>query len=224
MHQALPKTTQPKPALLALEFFLLCLALPTVIIVFRLAPMMFFFLWSATLYTYVVYRLITHGRESFRSVWKWSEVNWANLRPILIRFAVVAVAMVLFVLWYDPDRLFALPRYKPEIILPIIILYPLLSAIPQEFVFCTFFFERYRRFFPTKWAMVLASSVVFAYAHVLFINPVAPTLSFIAGLIFASTYMKTRSLALVSIEHGLYGNAMFIIGLGWYFYSGSMRG
>ena len=72
--------------------------------------------------------------------------------------------------------------------------------------------------------MVLASSVVFAYAHVLFINPVAPTLSFIAGLIFASTYMKTRSLALVSIEHGLYGNAMFIIGLGWYFYSGSMRG
>ena len=44
-----------------------------------------------------------------------------------------------------------------------------------------------------------------------------------AGLIFASTYAKSKSLALVTIEHGLYGNFLFFIGLGWYFYGGAIN-
>jgi membrane protease YdiL (CAAX protease family) len=95
-----------------------------------------------------------------------------------------------------------------------------LSALPQEFIFCSFFFERYKAFFGEGRGMIVASAVVFAYAHCLYLNPVAPTLSLLGGLIFASTYRKTKSLALVTIEHGLYGNALFLIGLGTYFYSG----
>ena len=72
--------------------------------------------------------------------------------------------------------------------------------------------------------MVIASAIIFAYAHVLYINWVAPSLGIIAGLIFADTFRKHRSLALVTIEHGLYGNALFVIGLGWYFYSGAVAG
>jgi len=83
-------------------------------------------------------------------------------------------------------------------------------------------FERYKKFFKSDIAMIIASAVVFAYAHVLYINWVAPFLSFIAGLIFATTYSKTKSLALVTIEHGLYGNVLFLIGLGWYFYGGAV--
>ena len=41
--------------------------------------------------------------------------------------------------------------------------------------------------------------------------------------IFASTYSKTKSLALVTIEHGLYGISLFLIGLGWYFYGGAVH-
>jgi membrane protease YdiL (CAAX protease family) len=104
-----------------------------------------------------------------------------------------------------------------------LVLYPVLSALPQEFIFCTFFFWRYADFFKSERAMILASAVVFAYAHVLFINWVAPVLGFIAGLIFARTYAQSRSLALVTIEHGLYGNAVFLIGLGWYFFHGAVQ-
>jgi len=43
--------------------------------------------------------------------------------------------------------------------------------------------------------MLVVNAVVFAYAHLLYINPVAPTLSLLGGLIFASTYLKTQSLA-----------------------------
>lgn len=70
--------------------------------------------------------------------------------------------------------------------------------------------------------MVIMSAIVFAYAHMLFINPIAPTFSFVAGLLFAVTYLKTKSLALVTVEHALYGNAIFVIGLGYYFYSGAV--
>ena len=41
-------------------------------------------------------------------------------------------------------------------------------------------------------------------------------LSFIAGLIFASTFAKTKSLALVTIEHSMYGLVLFAVGLGWW--------
>lgn len=70
--------------------------------------------------------------------------------------------------------------------------------------------------------MVIASAIVFAFAHVLFVNWIAPVFGFIAGLIFAQTYAKTKSLSLVTIEHGLYGSGIFIIGLGYYFYSGAL--
>ena len=100
--------------------------------------------------------------------------------------------------------------------------YPVFSALPQEFIFCSFFFARYAPFFGTGRGMVLASAVIFAYAHVLYINPIAPVMSLLGGLIFAQTYWKSKSLALVTIEHSLYGISLFFSGLGWYFYSGNV--
>ena len=101
--------------------------------------------------------------------------------------------------------------------------YPVLSAVPQEFIFCSFFFARFATLFPSTKVMIAVSAIVFAYAHILYINPVAPTLSLIGGYIFASTYAKYKSLALISIEHALYGNALFTVGLGWYFFGGAVR-
>lgn len=202
------------------EFALLCLALPTVIIVYRLAADMLMFLWAACFYCAVIYALRFY--RGGRALWGWSAFNRTNLRIVLLRFAGVAAAMTLFLYLYDPQRMLELPRERPVLMLVILVLYPVLSALPQEFIFCTFFFERFRPLFPGKRALITASAIVFAYAHVLFINPVAPVLSFIAGLIFASTYAKTRSLALVTFEHALYGGFLFFIGLGWYFYGGSV--
>lgn len=206
---------------LSIEFLLLCVLLPTTIIAYVLAPYMFSFLWGSAAYCFLIFYFGGYF-ENWKKLWGWKEVNWANLKPILIRWIICTILMISFTYFYDPDRLFYIWHHRPEIIPGLLAGYPVLSALPQEFIFCSFFFVRYAPFFKGKWSMIIASAVVFAYAHVLFINPVAPTLGFIAGLIFAITYWKTRSLALVTIEHGLYGNSLFLIGLGWYFWSGSV--
>lgn len=181
---------------------------------------MFVFLWGATLYGFLIMRRF-HW-VGFRKLWKWDSMTWDNLKPLLIRCGLSCIFMVMFLWWYDPDRLFYVIENRPQIIPGLLVAYPILSACPQEFIFCSFFFIRYAPFFKDGWPMILASAIIFSYAHMLYINPVAPGLGFIAGLIFAHTYHKTRSLALVTIEHGLYGNALFLSGLGWYFYSGSV--
>jgi hypothetical protein len=208
------------PYLLGVEFLLLCVALPTVIIVYKFAPFMFFFLWSACGYCFLVYAIAY--RDELKDIWRWRAVTWDAMKPILKRWVICCVLMTVFIWLYDPDRMFGLLREKPHIIPFLLIMYPVLSALPQEFIFCTFFFRRYRAFFKSQTSMIIASAIVFAYAHVLFINPVAPVLSLVAGIIFARTYAQTQSLALVTIEHGLYGNFLFVVGLGWYFWGGAV--
>lgn len=209
-----------KKTWLTLEFLVLCLVIPGVIIGFRLAPYMFPFLWAAALYALII--LYFTKDKSWREIWGWKEVTRKNLGPILIRWALACVGMVVFIYLYNPDRAFALVRERADFLPYLLIMYPVMSALPQEFVFCTFFFKRFRPLFGDGIKMVLTSAVVFAYAHILYINPVAPVLSLLGGLIFARTYQKTGSLALVTLEHALYGNALFVIGLGVYFYSGNV--
>lgn len=202
------------------EFCILCIIVPGIIIYYKWAPFMFAFLWGGALYGFIIYRM--HYFKGWGDLMRFSEVNWTNLKPILGRWALASLGMLIFLLIYDPERLFYLPRHRPEIIPGLLILYPLLSALPQEFIFCSFFFKRYRALFGSGVERVIASAVVFAYAHVLYINAVAPVVSLLGGLIFAQTFHRTKSLALVTIEHGLYGNTLFLIGLGWYFYSGAV--
>lgn len=207
-------------AFIALEFLILCIAIPAYIIVTKSAPFMFSFLWGATLYGFFILRFVY--RDHLKDIWKWKSVNWANMKPILIRWVIACIAMTIFIYFYDPDRMFRLLLERPEFIPFLLMLYPIISALPQEFIFCSFFFERYKIFFGEGRKMVAASAIIFAYAHILYINPVAPTLSLLGGVIFAMTYLKTRSLALVTIEHGLYGNYLFLVGLGWYFFGGNV--
>tara|TARA_A100001037_G_scaffold301767_1_gene331992 strand:- start:2858 stop:3214 length:357 start_codon:yes stop_codon:yes gene_type:complete len=112
---------------------------------------------------------------------------------------------------------------NPGLIWKILLFYPIFSALPQEFIFCKFFFHRYKCFFGEGALMVAMSAIAFCIAHILFFNWVAPILGLLAGIIFASTYLRTRSLAMVTLEHSLYGNAIFVMGLGWYFWGGSIN-
>ena len=54
--------------------------------------------------------------------------------------------------------------------------------------------------------VVLASGLVFGWVHVVVNNLVAVGLASLAGFVFASTYERSRSTLLVSIEHALYGD------------------
>jgi len=205
---------------LVAEFILLCLVLPTIVWVCVLAPYMFALLWVAALYCYLVFRFVF--KEQLKNEWKFNQITWKTLKPVLIRWVIASLLITVFVFFYEPERLFNIPRNNPEIIPFLMLAYPVISALPQEFIFCSFFLRRYTQFLTTAPMQIIASALVFGYAHMLFINWIAPVFSFMAGLIFASTYIKTRSLSLVTLEHALYGNSIFLIGLGWYFYSGGV--
>ena len=181
---------------------------------------MFSFLWGAALYGFLILSFVYN--DHLKQLWKWKSVTWANMKPLLIRWVFACIAMTIFLYIYDGDRVLEMAMERGGFVIILLCLYPILSALPQEFIFCSFFFERYKPFFGDGYLMVAASAITFAYAHCLYLNPVAPSLSLIGGVIFAMTYLKTKSLALVTIEHGLYGDFLFFIGLGWYFYGGSV--
>ena len=48
----------------------------------------------------------------------------------------------------------------------------------------------------------------------------AVAFSFACGLIFAYRFTRTRSFLAVALEHALYGDLVFTIGLGQFFFTG----
>ena len=69
---------------------------------------------------------------------------------------------------------------------------------------------------------LLAGALVFSYGHIVFHNLWAVLFTFIGGLLFLQTYRKSQSLLFSGIEHALYGDALFTIGWGAYFYGGTV--
>lgn len=145
----------------------------------------------------------------------------SHLKPVLIQFAVLASLMTLAVYFLLPHLFFDLPRRSILLWAIIVTAYPLLSVYPQEIIYRAFIFHRYSPIFPGETAIVLASSCAFGFVHIVFGSWLSVALSFVGGLLFSSTYAKSRSLFLVTIEHSLFGILVFTIGLGRYFYSGT---
>ena len=146
----------------------------------------------------------------------------AHLRAALVLFAVLAVAASGFVAWLMPEALFDLVRTRPRLWLLVMVFYPLVSVYPQELIYRSCFFHRYAALFPSSAACALASAALFAFGHVFFPRPwIAMGLTLAGGVLFGYHYAQSRSLLLVSIEHALFGQVMFTVGLGRFFYHGA---
>ena len=100
----------------------------------------------------------------------------------------------------------------------IMLFYPLWSAFPQEVIYRTWFFKRYRSLFRRKWIFFLTNALLFSFSHIIFRNWIALALTFVGGFVFALTYYRSRSLMAVFIEHTLYGDFIFTVGIGQFFY------
>ncbi|MEM9558173.1 MAG: CPBP family intramembrane glutamic endopeptidase [Acidobacteriota bacterium] len=151
------------------------------------------------------------------------DASWrADLGRIVRLFVPSALAVALLVAFVAPELLFELPRRRPVLWLVILVAYPLVSVYPQELIFRTFFFHRYRDLFPDHAWLIAASGLSFGLAHVFFGNWLAPLLTLVGGLLFARTYARTRSTALACFEHALWGDFLFTIGLGHFFYGGAI--
>lgn len=133
---------------------------------------------------------------------------------------VIACTVLLLVLCYllAPNMLFAFVKNAPQMWLMVFILYPFLSAWPQELIYRAFMFQRYKKLFGDNYGMIAASSLAFAFLHVIYLSWVSMTLTLIAGYIFSMNYKKTGYLATVALEHAIYGNLVFTIGMGIFFY------
>jgi len=156
-----------------------------------------------------------------RRLWNAAEL-WPRFRHTLLFFVPAAAALGVIFAVVEPERLFGLPLRSPTLWLLVMVLYPVVSVYPQELIFRTFIFHRYRFLFPNRWAMIVASGVIFGLAHLFFGSWIAPVLSAVGGVRFAYTYARTDSTLQASLEHGLWGDFLFTVGLGWYFYSGSI--
>ena len=144
-----------------------------------------------------------------------------ELRHVLYRFLLCAVLLTVLTYALQPALLFGFVRTMPLFWALVMLLYPLLSVVPQEIIFRRYLFARFAGVLSPS-LVVLVSGLGFGFAHIVFNNWVAPLLCAIGGVMFARTYQRTRSLTLVSLEHALYGDFIFTLGLGRYFYHGAV--
>jgi len=110
---------------------------------------------------------------SWRMDWNKQALNRDTIKAILKRFVLFAALLLAFTWVMIPERLFSLPREKPQVWVMVMILYPLLSVIPQELIFRSFFFRRYESWLDTPHKRMVASALAFGWAHIVLLNWVA---------------------------------------------------
>ena len=134
------------------------------------------------------------------------------------RFGLLMGLIAGVVLAFLPENLFSLVKESPDLVVALAIFYPLVSVVPQEFLYRAYFFHRYSSIFSSPVTLCLVSAGLFSYLHIIYVNWIALSMSFAGGLLFSYTYLRARSFFLVCLEHSLYGLWIFVVGLGDYFY------
>ncbi|NBX74601.1 MAG: CPBP family intramembrane metalloprotease [Alphaproteobacteria bacterium] len=157
---------------------------------------------------------------SVRAEWN-SRGFLSEAKTIVWRFLGVACVLSLVTWLLVPEKFLQFPQQRPQLWGMVMLAYPLLSVWPQEVLFRSVFFRRYAALFVSDRAMMVASGLAFGFVHIIFHNWVAVVLSCLAGVLWANTYARTRSLAAVWVEHSLYGCFIFTVGLGSYFFTGA---
>ncbi|MEM9380550.1 MAG: CPBP family intramembrane glutamic endopeptidase [Planctomycetota bacterium] len=152
--------------------------------------------------------------------WRWSR---GAALGILGRFAILGAALSALVAMVAPHLFLSFPRENPGLWALVMIGYPVLSVVPQEFLYRVFFFHRYEDLLGGAVRTSVHSALLFGVAHLLFGSWISVVLTAIGGWFFATTYARTRSLWLASFEHALYGQLVFTVGLGQYFYGGTVQ-
>ena len=199
-----------------IEFLILFILIPILVALSLIPAPPIVTLFCVLLYTLWIYR------HSFKKV-RWSDSHrrlriLAEERWFAWRF-LLSILLLSTLTWYlYPEKLFSFIINKPHIYLLIAFFYPLFSVLPQEFLYRTFFFDRYKSLFKSERYLMWSSVVLFAFLHLIYMNLIAVVLSFAGGYLFAHTFRRTKSLLPVVIEHYLYGMLIFTIGLVDFFY------
>ena len=163
-------------------------------------------------FIYLLVILIRNRYSFFKGAFK----NYT--RKIGLQILINLVGLIIITTTYlgitNPDALFNVIKAKPTMWIAFICIYSFLSVIPQEIIYLSFYFERYKKIFPNETLFIFSNALVFSLGHIFFNNLLVSGITFIGGLLFAYTYKKTKSMLLVSIEHAIYGCWLYTVGFG----------
>ncbi len=203
---------------LILEFSFLFFALP-LLIYYRVLPNLPIpYLLASSLVAFLLLR----RTPGFQTAELFSLANVSShLTALLLRDAFCLLALGLAVRFLAPEMLFSFVKRAPAIWALVMLLYPILSVFSQELLFRAFLFRRYQPLFGQGWVMIAISALAFGFVHIIFRNWFAVGLCVLGGLLFSVTYYSSQSLMLACLEHAIFGNFLFTIGLGKFFYHGS---
>ncbi len=150
-----------------------------------------------------------------------------EFRRIMLLFAVMGPLMLLAAWLISrhtglmPERGFLrLPRAHPGLMLAITLLYPWVSAYPQEITHRAFFFHRYEPILGSGTLAFVLNVLAFSWLHITMWNWVALVMTVPAGALFAYTYRRSGSALASGFEHALYGVWVFFTGLGYFVFTG----
>ncbi|MEO6347324.1 MAG: CPBP family intramembrane glutamic endopeptidase [Aquaticitalea sp.] len=193
-----------------IEFFLLFIALP---MSFALE---YSFLLKAFLavcgFGYVIYVLLNLEGNKFKMA---PNLKWKSFfKHVLIKLVIIAILTVLYMWFTAKADLFHVLFQKPKLWVIILFAYATFSVYPQELIYRTLYFQRYKSLFRSKSLFIFVNAIVFSLAHIFYQNPLVTLMTFLGGILFALTYDKTKSTLLVSIEHAIYGCWLFTVGMG----------
>lgn len=198
------------------EMAALFVGVPLLIALFLPPVWMFRALFTFTLVGLLL--LWRTGGFEWRSLLRgWSQIRWGyflifTLLVGVIGWAVMRSSQPGFQINTSPERL--------RFLVLIWMVYPLLSALPQELIFRALFFHRYGSLFTTKSGAILANATFFSLAHLMYWSWVVAIMTFFGGWLFAHTYLK-RGFPGAWLLHALAGNMLFTVGMGAFFYSGN---
>lgn len=196
-----------------LEFTLLFIAIPFIV-----------FHQKAVLADYLLYVVtglaclcawLLYKEGKLEKQWRRAKsISLIDLKPILLCFTLLVIS-TLCVMYLWPRLL----SFNTTLVLGassilVFLLYPLFSVLPQEIIYRTFLFHRYKLLFPSKYARMLISSLMFGLAHMIYGSLLVLVLSLLAGLLFSYRYFSSGNTALVIIEHSMWGSFLFLLNLG----------
>jgi uncharacterized protein len=207
----------PRLIFLAVESSVLFLAIPLLIFHRVLPNLPIPYLLMGALGAFVVLR--RDPTFDLKQLTAWNGVR-SHIFPLLLRNAVCLVVPGFAVRGFAPELLFSFLRRSPALWAVVFVLYPLLSVFPQELLYRGFFFHRYQPLFGSGGTMVIASAFAFGFVHIIFDNRLAVCLSLFGGFLFSLTYYSSGSLVLACLDHAMFGDFLFTIGLGQFFYHG----
>lgn len=204
------------PSWRTVEFSLLFLALPLA------AATLFppFWVWPVLNCVTAVGVVLLTATPGFR--WRSLIEGGVDWRLVGLVALLTAAAAAILVPMLVPERAFGLPRRSLLIWAMVMLLYPLLSALPQELLFRPLFFHRYGDLFPNPRVAIAVNGLVFGLAHLMFWNWIAVVMTTAGGILFALGYRRHGFPTAVAM-HAVAGCILFTSGLGAFFYHGAVR-